>query len=402
MKKIMYINVTCGIGSTGNLSLELYNGAKGYGYESIFCYSCNEPKISDAFKIETKFQNITRRGFNKYFGRKQKHSTYGTKRLIKFIEKENPDIIHLHNIHLNILSYPLFFEYIKKKNIPIVFTLHDCWSFTGGCYYFTKLNCREYKNDCRNCKLTEKQDDYILTSYEAYEIKKSLIGGNNKIYIRCVSEWLSSCAKESYMRNMDVSTIYNGIDTNIFHPKNSDLKTKLGLDGIRIILGVANIWENRKGLDIFIKLSEIISDEYSIVLVGLTTNQINDLPINIKGLNPVNHIDELVELYSFADVYFNASKEETFGLTTIEALSCGTPAIVYNSTALPETITEDVGIVLKSDNIGELAEAIEYLCDKGKDYYEDKCVAYCKEKFDVNIMVDSYFKLYESILNEKI
>jgi len=399
MKKIMQINITCGCGSTGRLAKSLYEACIEQGFEAAFCYSWANATIPEAFRIETQWQNIKRRALNRWFGKKQKHSNAGTKRLIKYIERQKPDLIHLHNIHLNMLNYPMFFAYLKKKNIPIVYTLHDCWSFTGGCYHFSEIGCDKYGENCTGCTNIGKTDDVTVGTEKTYALKRDLISGNENIKIVCVSKWLADCARRSYMKNMDVRTIYNGIDTTIFHYVESQKRRELSIETSFVILGVANIWDDKKGLADFKKLRQSLGAEYTIVLVGLSERQKMDLPSGIIGVGRTKDTTELVQFYSMADVYVNTSKEETFGLTTAEAMACGTPVVVYNKTALPEIPDVHSGIVVQ--DVAEMEKAILEICSKGKNAYREHCIARVREHFQIVSMKRQYMSIYRSILHER-
>lgn len=403
MPKIMQINITCGRGSTGKLSQALYRETLRQGYEARFVYSAYTPTLPEAVRIENKFQNYLRRGLNRYFGRRQKHSRPGTKRLIRYIEKEKPDLIHLHNVQQNAVDYPVFFEYLKEKQIPVVYTLHDCWSFTGGCYHFTVDECCEYRKECYYCKVTTDRDDKKIAPAEAFQIKKKLIGGNSNIYPICVSQWLAGAAKESYMGGMLhlPVTVYNGVDTKVFCPTKSELRIKHGIsDKEKVVLGVAGFWtEERKGLPYFIFLSEHLPDNYRIVLIGQSADILTKGNPKIIGIRQTEDMRQLAEYYSMADVFVNASIEETFGMTTAEALACGTPAVAFDSTACPEVISEETGIVSDISEEALLA-AVRTICERGKEHYSEKCVARIKQYFEESVMTENYFTIYRSILDE--
>lgn len=396
----MQINITCGRGSTGKLAEALYTKSISEGYEARFAYSAYEPSLKDAFRIENKLQNYLRRGLNKYFGRRQSHSTPGTKRLIKFIKKENPDLIHVHNVQQNAVNYIKFFEFLKNSGIKTVYTLHDCWAFTGGCFHFTKRGCNGYKTDCSECPLVEHPDDFSISSPTAYNFKKELIGKNKKIYVTCVSNWLKNEANSSYMGEMKHPpiTIYNGINLDVFSPRKSEIREKLNIaEDAFVILSTASFWNNDKGLDVFLKLSEKLPEKCVIVLAGSQLEKVKCK--NIITVDKTESQIELAELYSAADVFVNASIEETFGLTTAEALACGTPAIVFNSTACPEIVDEKTGIVIEKD-LEQLINAIKIVIEKGKAFYSENCVNRVKSLFDEKIMTDNYIELYRGILND--
>ena len=397
----MQINITCGIGSTGRIALMLYDECMRQGYDSCFAYSAYKPTLVNAFSIETKFQNYIRRTLNKFMGRKQVHSNLGTNRLIKFIENEKPDLIHLHNIQQNSLNYIHLFSYLKEKEIPIVFTLHDCWSFTGGCYHFTERKCFQYETGCKNCSIQYETDDIDLKMQKSYEAKKRLIGENKNIHIICVSNWLKNEALKSYMKLMTkVSTIYNGIDTDVFCPQVvTSIRKRLGIDeNVFVILGVASVWDDRKGLNLFTEIIKKLNFMHKVILVGLNKEQLNNLDPQIIGLPRTDNLQQLVELYSCADVYINASKEETFGLTTAEAMACGTPVIVYNSTACSEIVNERTGCIIHGEGVGSVIKAINTIKTYGKLYYTANCTKQVKEKFSKEIMLKNYIHLYRSLL----
>ena len=399
--KIMQINITCGRGSTGKLSQALYEASILEGFEGRFAYSAYTPTLKEAFSIESKLQNYLRRGLNRYLGRKQKHSTPGTKRLIRYIKREKPDLIHLHNVQQNSVNYHLLFKFLKESGIPVVYTLHDCFAFTGGCFHFTEIGCDGYRTGCNNCPLTEHPDDVTCPAASAYKSKMTLLGGNDNAYPVCVSHWLRNCAMASYMGHMKHPpiTIYNGIDTQLFSPKKESARAAFGIpEDVFVILSVASYWNEGKGLSMLLELSEKLPSNTVMVLGGQGLEQVKKP--NVICFNRTESQEQLAELYSSADVFINASIEETFGLTTAEAMACGTPAIVFNSTACPEIVDKNTGLVAEHTVDGLLASVLE-IREKGKEAYRDACAKRVKEHFDETRMVNEYLALYRRILNEQ-
>lgn len=402
-KKIMQINITCGVGSTGRISEALYYATSEKGYDVFFAYSAYKPTIKTAFRIENTLQNIFRRGLNKYIGRKQKHSSPGTKRLIHYIKKLKPDLIHLHNVQQNSVNYILLFDYLKKQNIPIVFTLHDCWSFTGGCYHFTKEGCGQYQTGCLECLKNSPFDDVTMTTKDVYEIKAKLIGQNINIYPVCVSQWLCNVAMESCMGKMKhvPQVICNGIDVDTFYPRGVNKIQKCNiLENQFVILGVASYWNDDKGLSLFVQLAKKLDASIKIILIGSGLERIKNLKDNrFICVDRTESVNELAEYYSMADVFINMSIEETFGLTTAEALACGTPAIVFNSTACPEVIDEYTGICIPFD-LEALVNAVLEIKEKGKQHYTVACRERAVSEFSKEKMINKYLDLYRSILHD--
>lgn len=400
MKKIMQINITCGVGSTGRIAETLYHASLEQGYDACFAYSAYTPTLKNAFRIETKWQNILRRGLNKYIGRKQKHSTPGTKRLIRYIKKEKPDLIHLHNVQQNSVDYRLLFDFLKKSEIPVVYTLHDCWSFTGGCYHFTQRRCAQYQSGCHTCEWTDDTDDITVSPQVAYAIKQRDIGGNDNIHPVCVSDWLCKVATQSYMGNMKhkPQVVHNGIDTSVFYPRQVDRQVMCGIgEDTFVILGVAGYWNEGKGLSLFVEIAKRITFPTKIILIGSGLDSIKALRNEcFLCIDRTENVDELARYYSLADVFINTSLEETFGLTTAEALACGTPAIVFDSTGCPEVIDEQTGICVPFDT-EQLIAAIETVKNKGKSRYTLHCRARAEREFSKEIMTGKYFRIYRSI-----
>jgi len=398
---ILQINITCGYGSTGKKVEEIHNFLSDKGIDSFIAYSAFDSRIKESFKIENHFENFVRRGLNRYIGRKYVHSSLGTLRLIKKIKQLCPDVIHLHNIQQNSLDFPRLLKFLHRYGAPVVYTLHDCWAFTGGCYHFTELDCDGYKSGCQecNCKLPKDQRDLCnKTTSVINEEKKNMLFLLNHVRIICVSKWLKSCAEQSFMKDLPLQVIYNGIDINIFKPVESRKREEIGIAKDEfIILGVANHWNNKKGLDIFISLSKILKHPYRIVLVGLPKDSLRE---EIISVDRTDCIQELVQWYSCADVFLNASKEETFGLAVAEAMACGTPVIAYSSTACGEVVDEESGILLKTNSMDDLLLAIDHIRQKGKAEYSEQCIQNVKSRFLLEDMLLNYLKVYEQMVED--
>ena len=401
MKKIIQINVTCGRGSTGKLAQALHDASVQEGFAAGFAYGDFTPTIPTAFSIETNLQRKLRKAQNRFFGRKQKHSDPGTKRLLRYLETEKPDLVHLHNIHHNILHYGKLLAYLKEQEIPVVFTLHDCWAFTGGCYHFTKYQCSEYKTGCKDCPLPHQRDDVSYTMEQGYHTRQELMEQNPRLYPVCVSHWLRDRARESYMGRMThiPETIYNGINTQLFCPQESDIRKTYGIPADAfVVLGVASFWTEDKGLSLLLELAQNLPENSVLVLVGQGNENLNKE--NVIFIPRTENQQQLAQLYTTADVYINGSVEETFGMTTAEALACGTPAIVFDSTACPEVVDEHTGFVVERD-LTAVCAAVQTVKERGKQAYSQACVERVKTCFEETRMVQEYLNLYRRILDEQ-
>ena len=395
--KVFQINSVCGTGSTGRIVCDIKDMLELKGHKCQIAYgrgfyddpNCIKIESDLVFKAHVFFSRITdRQGF---------YSSAATKRLVRSIEHFEPDIIHLHNIHGYYLDIRVLFEFLKRYKRPVVWTLHDCWAFTGHCAYFSYADCNKWKTGCGQCpqKYSYPASFVLDDSKKSFAEKKRLFTGVENLNIVTPSNWLGGLVKESFLKDFPVKTIYNGLDLNVFKPSKSDFKEKNGLKGKKIVLGVANIWEKRKGLKDFIELSKILPIDYKIVLVGLSEKQISSLPKEILGISRTENTQKLIEIYSSADVYVNASVEETMGLTTVEAMATGTPAIVYNATALPEVVDEKSGVIVSAGDINALYKMIVNMNLKSED-----CILKAKD-FEKNKQYELYMELYEKILNNR-
>ena len=401
-KKILQINSVVNTGSTGRIAEGIGQAAMSVGWESYIAYGRNErPSTSKTLRIgsswDLKLHGIQTRLFDNH----GLASDRATNKFINDIELIKPNIIHLHNIHGYYLNYNILFEYLNKTNIPIVWTLHDCWPITGHCTYFTYVGCEKWKTECYKCpQKKEYPASWIFDrSRKNYILKKSLFKNIPNLTLIPVSDWLSGLIKISFLKDKPTKVIHNGIDTNVFRPTSGiSFRMKHKLQDKFIILGIANIWEPRKGLKDFFDLSILLNDQFQIVLVGLNSRQIKQLPNNIIGIKRTESVNELVELYQDSDVFVNPTYEDNFPTTNLESLACGTPVITYKTGGSPEAIDDSTGIIVEQGNIIKLVDAINEIKSKGKMYYSDACVERAHRLYRKEDRYKEYIDLYESLI----
>ncbi len=361
--KILIINSVCGYGSTGRIVTDLAKQYIAEGHECRIAYGRKdvpEEYRDISYRIGTywnvRFNALKARIFdNEAFNAKNE-----TKKFIKWANNYNPDIVWLHNLHGYYINIELLFEWIKTRpHMKIKWTLHDCWAFTGHCAYFSYEKCDKWKNACHHCQQKRRYPSGILfdSSKKNFLRKKECFSGVKNMTLITPSYWLKSLAKESFLGRYPIEAVHNTIDTSVFKPTKSEFRKRYNLNDQIIVLGVASIWEERKGMDVFVELSKCLEAPYRIILVGLTEKQMKKMPDNILCLPRTNSKKELAEIYSAADVFLNPSKEETFGVTTIEALSCGTYPIVYKGTACEEVVGHYGGIAVEQ-NLSAIVKAI--------------------------------------------
>lgn len=405
MKKLLQINLCSNILSTGKITEGIGAAAISKGWSSVIAYGMNRsnPSVSKTIKIGGKHYLFlpyieTLLLDNHAIGLSCRSATL---KLIKRIEEIKPDIIQLHTIHCYYLNVKVLFEFLLSKNMPIVWTLHDCWAFTGHCAHFDFVNCSQWKTGCKKCSQTKEYPRSIWRDRceKNFNEKKKLFTSINNLTIVSVSDWLKKNAEQSFLKKYPMITIPNGVDTDVFKPTpNDDIRKRYNLQNKFLIVGVASSWTKKKGLDDYCKLAELLNDSEQLLLVGVDEEQARQLPYNIITLKKTFDIKELVRIYSACDVLLNLSYEETFGMTTIEAFACGTPAIVYNKTASPELVTPETGFVVNAGDISELMTSIKTLQAKGKSYYSRACIERVSQYYSSNKCFERYIDLYEELL----
>lgn len=397
--KIVEIN-TCDYGSTGKIMLQIAETARENDHSvTTFSRKWNNTKsIADSQIYFGSFlENALHHILAKVTGLSECFSFFGTLSLILKLKKIKPDIIHLHNLHGWYINLPLLFRYIKRHNIKTVWTLHDCWSFTGHCPYFDMVDCGKWKEGCYKCPQFNNYPRSLFdNSKYMYNLKKKWFAGVKNMTIVTPSEWLAGLVKESYLKDYPVKVINNGIDLDVFKPTGSDFRKKYALENKYIVLGVAFGWGKRKGLDIFCELAKRIDEQkYQIVLVGTDDNVDKLLPDNITSIHRTQNQTELAEIYTAADVFANPTREEVLGLVNLEALACGTPVVTFDTGGSPECIDETCGAVAAKDDTDAMYNEIIRICET-KPYSKEACLKRAIF-FDKNKKYEEYLKLYYMI-----
>lgn len=400
MKTLLQINTVVNRGSTGRIAEEIGKLAMQSGWNSYIAYGRQKAySQSNLIHIGNLFDCYMHVLQTRLFDRHGFGSKKTTMRFIEQIEKISPDIVHLHNIHGYYLNYPILFDYLAEMDIPVIWTLHDCWSFTGHCPYFDFVKCDKWQSICYSCIQTRKYPAswFVDRSKKNFIDKRACFNKLRKLTLVPVSNWLDSLIKKSFLSENNTMVIHNGIDLDTFFPHPS-IKKKLGLQNRFVILGVANIWEERKGLDDFILLSKKVSSNVVIILIGLSKKQIQKIPNSIIGIERTDSVNQLAEYYSSADLYVNLTKEDNFPTTNIEALACGTPVLTYRTGGSIEAITPEVGFIVEKGNIDGILAAIQIVKTNGKEKYISICRDHAVLHFRNSQCFTKYIDLYNSLL----
>lgn len=324
-------------------------------------------------------------------------SYFVTRKMVNRLREEKPDIIHMHNLHGYYLNYPVLFKYLREEfKGKIIWTFHDCWPVTGHCPHFVIAKCNKWKKQCEHCsnRGVYPISWFLDSSKYNYALKKELFSGFKNMVITTPSEWMKNIIEQSFLKETRIEVVSNGIDLSIFYPrKKYDSIQKYNISqNKKMILGVASIWEERKGLGTFFNLAKELDENYVIVLVGLNKQQVNKMLPNMLGIERTENKEELAELYSKADVFLNPSEEESFSLVTIEAMACGTPVVALDSSAVKELISDKNGIVLHEPTIEEYIQAIS-MCEKKKIHVKE--ISGSVQKYSSKNMTDEVLELYK-------
>lgn len=400
---LLQINLSANVGSHGRIAEELGKLAIQEGWHSVIAYGrAAATSQSELVRIGNKIDIYEHLIETRLFDNHGLASRSATKRFIDNVKEIKPDIIHLHNIHGYYLNYRILFEYLNHVDIPIVWTLHDSWSFTGHCGQYLMADCLKWQSGCNHCPQHKEEypSSYVDRSERNYALKKALFPANKHLHIVPVSNWMADNVRHSFLKDADVRVINNGIDVNMFKP----LQERKDSTKIQI-LGVSNVWTSYKGLCDFYKLRELLNeDEYDITLVGLTANQIKQLPKGIIGIERTQSVNELAKLYASSDIFVNPTYCDTFPTVNIESLACGTPVITYNVGGSPEIIDEETGWVVNKGDVEAIAQCIKNVANESAEETEkrkSKCRERAVRQYNKDDRFKDYIELYKELLNEK-
>lgn len=402
--KVLMINSVSGYGSTGTICEDIAFVLEKEGHECFIAYGQATTNYKKSFKIGTILENHLHNLGSRIFGKQGYFTQSGTKKLLNHIDSINPDIIHLHNLHGNYLNLPLLFEYLIKLEKPIVWTFHDCWAFTGKCAHYTDVACYKWQSHCDHCPQTKKYPPslFLDKSKLMFFDKKKWFTSIKNLRVVTVSNWLENEVKKSFFKSYPIKTIYNWVDTEIFKSIDSkDVITEYGLNtnAFTVLLVSAHWNENDVKWKDLLALSKLVSNDVQLIVIGHIENK-SKSPKNVFHINYINSKIKLAQLYSFSDVYVHLSTEDTFGKVIAEALSCGTPAIVYDSTACPEIIGEGCGYVVEKRNVNQMAGAINTIKKNPKTFYSANCRNYVIENFNIYSNIHATIDIYKSLKND--
>lgn len=349
--KIVQLNSVYGYASTGKIVASIHENLLKQGHESHVIYSRKEPKnatLENVHRIYSGLGVATHAGLALLFDKHGLYSRHSTKKIIEKLEEINPDVIHLHVIHGFYCNYPMLFEYLKKSKKRVIWTLHDCWEYTGFCAYYDFNNCSQWKSGCQTCKYRNTYPYRLFShSKQNFNLKKTVYKGVD-LKLVSPSKWLDQEVAQSMMSHFEHVVIHNDVNLSDFYYEENTLKETLGLADKKVVLAAANIWTHQKGLEEIFKLADKLPSDYKIVIIGLSKAQLKKCPQNILGFERMQ-LNELRKWYSAATIFVNCTLQENYPTVNLEANACGLPIITYDTGGSKETIAQQDELVEKYD-----------------------------------------------------
>ena len=399
--KIVEINSVFN-GSTGKIMTSLAEVAHENGIES-YCCANGTPSLSvngtyNVFRIGNSYSRKIHAICSYIDGYPEKHSSIATNKLIHFINKVQPDLIHIHNLHGFFVNSEKLFSYFKEKSIAVVWTLHDCWSFTGRCPYFDLLKCDSWRTGCIDCKYPKEWYPRAIKdiSNRMWLKKREWFTGVDNLTIVTPSKWLAGLVKESYLKEYPVRVINNGINLDVFKPTYSHFRKIYHCENKKILLGVAFDWGRRKGLDVINELADRLPTNYQIVIVGSNDGLDKEIDNRIISIHRTHNQKELAGIYTAADLFINPTREDNYPTVNMESIACGTRVVTFNTGGSPEMINSEVGAVVECDDINAFEEAIKGFSDKTVVSQND-CLSHARS-FNMHDRFQEYIELYKNVL----
>lgn len=403
--KIVEINSVCGTGSTGVIAVEIAEFLRKRGHECYIAYGHGHSDYPYSFKFGSKIETKFHAMYNtRILGLESYGSPHGTNKLIKWISEISPDIIHLHNLHGNYLNFPMLMKYLAEVRIPIVWSMFDTWAITGKCTHFTASGCTKWQNECNNCPQLHSSGAktyFFDRTNKIFRDKVELIASIPKLDIISCSKWLKGELEKSHLKNRPIHMIYNWIDQEKFGPIiDETIYHKYGIDRKKkILLSVSAYWsKHTTRFEDASRLANILPKEYQLVIIGKC--DVVDFPSNIKHIPFVKGTYELSKLYSAALAFVGFSIEDTFGKVFAEAMLCGTPCVVFDSTACPEVIGQ-CGYAVTPHDVRAMLNKVEEINRLGKAHFSKECIARVKNLFCYDKNVGEYLKIYEQIITKQ-
>ncbi|MBO6023319.1 MAG: glycosyltransferase [Bacteroidales bacterium] len=397
--KVVQINAIYGSKSTGTIVKGIQSCCEAHGIECYVAYSITDgpdKEVPRGYRIGNKLTAKWHALISRVFGKQAYFNRLTTWKFLRWLDKVNPDVVHLHNLHSNYIHLNMLLRYLAKHNIATVITMHDCWYFTGGCMHYASIGCQRWQTGCGQCPKWRQIPSYFFDRTQSVlKDRKQYLSAIPRLTMVGASEWIANEMKQSLLKDLNITFIHNGFDLNIFSPSVSDKRKDLGIANKFVILGPASKWLlpiNKPTLDYFVSR---MSDDMVLVLFGCTQTN-NALPSNFVQIGYTKSPKEMAELYSMADVFVNCSREDTLSSLNLECQACGTPVVTYDATGSKETVDGECGFAVSTGDYEDLWGKVLEVRLQGKDSLTKQCRQWASGHFEKKSNYEKYIALYRS------
>jgi len=409
MKTLLQINPVLRVNtSTGRIMQEIGELAMQHGWRGYIAYSrgrdgvrqCRSQLVPVGGRWSVAWHGVETRLFDRH----GLASRGATRRFVRQIAELRPDVVHIHNIHGYFLNYKILFDYLKDSGIPVVWTVHDCWLYTGHCYYYSFVGCDRWQRGCHDCpqRRSFPASLFFDRSQRNYEDKRRAFTSmpHDRLTIVPVSDWIHGEMQKSFLKDYPFRVIHNGIDTDVFKVyADSDVRRIYNIRSKHILLGVASIWSEEKGLGDFVRLARLTNEDETIVLVGVKAEEQKRLPRNIVAIPRTENIRQLAELYSAATAFVNFTYQDNYPTVNLESIACGTPVVTYRTGGSVEAVTAETGYVVAQGDVDDALRKVRLIERRGKGGYEKACRDYAIAHFRKQDRYADYLALYDELIS---
>ncbi len=391
--------------STGKIMRELGELAQDAGWESYIAYSRARDGVpqhsSQLIPVGGRLDLLIHWLATRLFDAHGLASEHATRRLIRRIHEIDPDIVHIHNVHGYFLNYPLLCDFLAERGKPVIWTVHDCWLFTGHCYHYAAVGCSKWQTQCHDCpqKRAFPKSWILDRSKQNYEQKRHALTAIPNMTLVTVSDWMRQEVRKSFLRDVPCRVIHNGIDLEVFHPRTDvRIRNLYGISTEHYILAVASIWLPEKGIADLVRLSSLLAPDEGLVIVGrIAEEQKSSFPASVTFIPRTDNAAALAALYSEALALVNPTWQDNYPTVNLEAIACGTPVITYRTGGSVEAVTKHTGFVVDQGDTEGLAACIREVRSQGKAQYSEACRGYALQHFEKKERFQDYIQLYESL-----
>lgn len=399
-RKLLQINPVVRLNtSTGRIMKEIGETAMAAGWESYVAYSRardgEPPHSSRLVPVGNRLDLALHAAATRLFDAHGLASHCGTGELVRRIREIGPDIVHIHNLHGYFLNYPRLAAFLEEYGRPVVWTVHDCWLYTGHCYYYSAAHCGKWRTGCGHCpqKHAFPASWLLDRSVRNWQDKRQAFGGIRNLTIVPVSEWIRGEMAGSFLADKHFQVIRNGIDLQVFRPDAAAKRTDK-----TVILGVATLWHEEKGLADLIALARCLREDEELVLVGrMDEAQRQRIPAGVRLIERTENVEKLAALYASATVFVNPTWQDNYPTVNLEALACGTPVVTYRTGGSVESVTDGTGAVVEQGDVAGMLARVRELAAADRQETAVRCREYALRHFDKENCYRQYIRLYENL-----